>query len=119
MDNRDPSYFGNASKDHFGRGWVVGHFVPDARDLRATDDVEIKWSVHAAGDRRAAWTDDEHRTTISFLVSGHFSIHLPTGVCTMQASGDYVVWGPGVNHSWEAIEDSVVVTIRWPGAERV
>jgi hypothetical protein len=24
------------------------------------------------------------------------------------------MWGPGVDHSWEALEDSVVLTVRWP-----
>jgi quercetin dioxygenase-like cupin family protein len=28
--------------------------------------------------------------------------------------GDYVVWGPGVDHSWRAEQDAVVLTVRWP-----
>jgi quercetin dioxygenase-like cupin family protein len=28
--------------------------------------------------------------------------------------GDYVLWGPGVDHSWLAEQESVVVTVRWP-----
>ena len=30
--------------------------------------------------------------------------------------GDYAVWGPGIDHSWEALADSVVITVRWPSS---
>jgi cupin superfamily acireductone dioxygenase involved in methionine salvage len=114
MDSPGLPFFGNADTDNFGRGWVVGHFVDDGNDLRATEDVEIKWSTHPAGDKRAAWTTGEHRTTISLLVSGRFTIHLSTGVFTLEKPGDYLVWGPGIRHWWEAVQDSVMVTVRWP-----
>jgi hypothetical protein len=29
-------------------------------------------------------------------------------------SGDYVVWAPGVSHTYRAEVDSVVITVRWP-----
>jgi quercetin dioxygenase-like cupin family protein len=32
----------------------------------------------------------------------------------LERQGDYVVWGPGVDHSWRAEEESVVLTVRWP-----
>lgn len=32
----------------------------------------------------------------------------------LERQGDYVVWGPGIDHSWQAEADSVVVAIRWP-----
>jgi len=25
-----------------------------------------------------------------------------------------VMWGPGVDHSWEALEESTVLAVRWP-----
>jgi cupin superfamily acireductone dioxygenase involved in methionine salvage len=106
-------FFGNVSTDHFGRGWVIGDFVPDRFDVRATDGVEIKWSTHPTGDRRASWTDDEHRTTASFMISGRFTIHLPGEVFVLDKPGDYLVFGAGINHWWEALEDSVMLTVRW------
>ena len=27
---------------------------------------------------------------------------------------DYLIWGKGVDHSWVAEEESVVLTVRWP-----
>lgn len=112
----DNWYSGNANDDagqH--RGWLMGHFVnPDHGAARVSDDVEIKWGIHPAGDTRAEWTADDQRTTVLLLVSGRFRLDLTVSSTTLQRQGDYVVWGPGIDHSWQAEEDSVVVTVRWP-----
>jgi quercetin dioxygenase-like cupin family protein len=52
------------------------------------------------------------------MVSGRFRLDLTTGSVTLQLQGDYVVWGPGIDHSWQAEEDSVVVTVRWPSGPK-
>jgi hypothetical protein len=31
-----------------------------------------------------------------------------------QREGDYVAWSPGVDHRGKAIEDAVILTVRWP-----
>lgn len=95
------------------RGWIVGHFMGDT-DIRTTKDVEIKWGTHPAGDERAQWQTDEHRTTIIFLVRGRFRINLHDGSHLLEREGDYVMWSAGTDHSWRAEEDSVVLTVRWP-----
>lgn len=107
-------HVGNAvvdSQDH--RGWLVGHFL-DGQDLRQTEDVEIKWGVHARGEQRPEWQGDEYRTTVLLLVKGKFRITLSVDTRTLEREGDYAMWGPGIGHSWEAEEDSVVITVRWP-----
>lgn len=108
-------YFGNAIADgpeH--RGWFVGQFM-DPGDVRMSKDVEIKWGSHPAGEERESWQGDEHRTTVLLLISGKFQINLSVGSHVLSRQGDYAMWGPGIGHSWRAEEDSVVVTIRWPG----
>ncbi|MBP2474733.1 glyoxylate utilization-related uncharacterized protein [Crossiella equi] len=108
-------HVGNAADEGAtNRGWVVGHFMSPQEDVRSTKDVEVKWGVHPAGDKRAEWTSDDQRTTLLFLVEGTFRIDLTEGSSTLARQGDYVMWGPGIDHSWEAIADSVVVTVRWP-----
>jgi hypothetical protein len=109
-------HFGNAAVDGAERrGWLVGPFM-EAGDVRLTDDLEIKWEAHAGGERRESWFEPEDRTTILLLVSGRFQIELSVGTALLAEAGDYAMWGPGIGHSWRAEEDSVVVTIRWPGA---
>ncbi|HZC00371.1 MAG TPA: signal peptidase I, partial [Gammaproteobacteria bacterium] len=41
---------------------------------------------------------------------------LTEGSITMNRQGDYVMWGPGIDHSWKALSESVVITVRWPSA---
>jgi hypothetical protein len=108
---------GNAGEDgHETRGWLIGNFIDPAEDVRSSDDVEIKWGDHPAGDKRAEWTADDQRTTVVLLVQGEFRIDLSQASVTLARQGDYVIWGPGIDHSWEALADSVVITIRWPSA---
>jgi hypothetical protein len=107
-------YVGTATMDAAGdRGWLLGHFKSDG-DIRHSDDVEIKWGVHPRGDRRAQWTTGEKRTALLVLISGRFRVELPGQDAVLAKQGDYVVWGPGVDHSWYAEEESVVMTVRWP-----
>ncbi|MEU8252341.1 signal peptidase I [Nonomuraea sp. NPDC048916] len=107
-------YVGNASKDApDDQGWILGHFkAPD--DRRHSGDVEIKWGIHPRGDQRPAWVTGEERTALLILISGRFRMHFRGHSVVLENQGDYVVWGRGVDHSWTAEEDSVVMTVRWP-----
>jgi quercetin dioxygenase-like cupin family protein len=108
-------HHGNAEEDgHDTRGWFLGQFIDPTEGVRSNKEVEVKWFVHPAGDKRAAWTTEDQRTTLVLLVSGKFRIDLTEGSITLERQGDYLVWGPGIDHSWEAITDSVVTTVRWP-----
>jgi hypothetical protein len=107
-------YVGNADVDAAGdHGWLLGHFKP-ADDVRHSDGVEIKWGVHPRGDERARWVTGEKRTALLILISGRFRVELPGHSVLLDKRGDYVVWGHGVDHSWYAEEESVVLTVRWP-----
>jgi hypothetical protein len=106
-------YTGSAPKDApDNRGWLLGHFMSPG-DIRHSTDVEIKWGVHARGDRRAQWVTGEIRTAVIVLVSGRFRIDFPDRSVVLAERGDYVVF-KGVGHSWLAEEESVIVGIRWP-----
>ncbi|MFC0554334.1 signal peptidase I [Planotetraspora thailandica] len=107
-------YVGRADVDAASdRGWLLGHFKP-LGDVRHSEDVEIKWGVHPRGDERAQWVRGEHRTALLILISGRFRVEVPGRSVLLAEQGDYVVWGYGVDHSWRAEEDSVVLTVRWP-----
>jgi quercetin dioxygenase-like cupin family protein len=110
----DGVYVGQAAADAAAdRGWLLGHFKPEG-DPRHSDDVEIKWGVHPPGDERAQWATEEKRTALLVLISGRFRLRFPGGDVVLSKQGDYVVWTAGVDHSWKAEEQSVVMTVRWP-----
>jgi hypothetical protein len=106
-------YIGSAPDDAPEyRGWLLGHFMPPG-DLRHSGDVEIKWGEHARGDRRAKWVSGEIRTALIVLVSGRFRVDFPGRQVLLAQRGDYVVFC-GVDHSWFAEEESVILGVRWP-----
>ena len=108
---------GNAAEDgRETRGWILGHFIDPSDGVRSTTDVEVKWGIHPAGERRHEWTADDQRTTLVLLVEGNFRVDVTETSIRLEKQGDYAAWGPGIDHSWEAISDSVVVTVRWPSS---
>lgn len=113
--DRPQCSFGNAQDDSAPfNDWLIGHFVSTTGGLRHSDDIEIKWGVHPRGAGDDRWTVNRLATSISILVSGVDRITLPHRAFTLSNPGDYLIWGPGMPHRWQAVEDSVVITVRWP-----
>jgi hypothetical protein len=110
-------YIGSAAEDgRDTRGWLLGYFIDPAQGVRSTKSVEVKWGIHSAGDARPEWTSDDQRTTLVLLIEGSFRIDLTETSVTLTKQGDYALWGPGIDHSWQALSDSVIVTVRWPSS---
>jgi mannose-6-phosphate isomerase-like protein (cupin superfamily) len=110
--------FGNASDDPTYRGWLIGHFVDQSKGLRHSDDIELKWAHHPRGEERPDWVTKETRTSVSILVSGKWEMIFQDQSVTLSKPGDYVMWGPGTDHKWRALEDTVLLTVRWPSVEQ-
>jgi hypothetical protein len=111
----DGVYVGNAGTDGAGnQGWLLGHFMPPGHPLHSGD-VEVKWGVHPKGDHRVAWATGEVRTALLVLIQGTFHVELRDRTVVLSVPGDYVMWGPGVDHSWRALDEgTTVLTVRWP-----
>lgn len=108
---------GNAVEDGADtRGWFVGHSIDPSQGVRSNTDVAVKWAHHPKGDKRPEWTSGDQRTTLVLLVNGRFRVDTTEGAATLTKQGDYVMWGPGVDHSWEALEESTVLAVRWPSS---
>ena len=105
---------GNALDSAGNRGWFVGHFINKSLGLRHTNDVELKWGVHKSGEHREDWVTGETRTAIALLISGKVEFEFRDKSIDLVNAGDYVMWGKGADHRWRAIDDSVVLTVRWP-----
>ena len=106
---------GNAKLDSSEtRGWLIGNFIEEKLGLRHSDDIELKWGILKAGDARTEWVTGEARTSIGILISGRFTMEFRGRSVTFNTPGDYVMWGYGTDHKWNAPEDAVWLTIRWP-----
>jgi mannose-6-phosphate isomerase-like protein (cupin superfamily) len=117
--NADPPapIFGNAaaaSKDT--RCWFLGHFMPGADNPLRSSAVELKWYTHAKGETRADWAPGNPVRTLNILVRGRFVLVFPDREVVLAQEGDFVLFGPGVAHTFRSEEESLVLTVRWPSA---
>ncbi len=115
-------YYGNAALDQVrDSGWFIGQFVPPELGLRHQTDVEIKWGVHPDGDKRPRPWANGNGSTISVLFRGKLLVSFYSGetaeIVALAKEGDYVIYGPDTVHSWEAIGDTLVLSIRFPSVE--
>jgi hypothetical protein len=124
---------GNAAVDGAPfNGWFVGDFTRwlaergssssalAAVGLRDTRALEVKWGIHPAGQPRpAGWATRTPAVGVSVLVAGEFVVvfrehaDAPEREVRLHEQGDYVVWGPAVEHRWYAVRDSIILTVRW------
>jgi len=45
---------------------------------------------------------------------GSLVLRFPDRDVALREEGDYVLFGPGMPHSFRSVEESLVLTIRWP-----
>lgn len=110
-------HFGSApqaSADY--RGWFVGHFVGAPGDLTHSENLEVKWGRHRAGEARTEWAGGSDAHSLALLIYGRFRLRFPEREQLLENEGDFVIWEPGTPHTWRAEEDSLVITIRWPSS---
>ncbi|MEU5040342.1 signal peptidase I [Streptomyces griseorubiginosus] len=109
---------GNAMDSAFNscRGWFIGPFWEPDVGLRCSGVVEVKWSNHVADSQKIGVSGRDGTTSLAVLVSGSFLFTFPDedpAEVTLGSQGDYVMYGPSVLHTWKALEDSIVMTVRW------
>ena len=116
MNSRSPRpVTGNAvvaSKDT--RGWFLGHFMPGEDNPLRNADVEVKWFTHARGETRPEWSPANAVRTLNILIRGRFVLLFPDHEVLLEKEGDFVLFGPGIAHSFRSEEQSLVLTVRWP-----
>jgi hypothetical protein len=96
------------------RGWFLGHFMPGDDNPLRTSALELKWYTHAKGETRGEWAPGNPVQTLNILVHGHFVLLFPDREIALEKEGDFVLFGPGVAHSFRSVQESLVLTVRWP-----
>lgn len=106
--------FGNAVTDgKLRKGWWVGHFMSPTTAQHATD-VETKWVSHLAGAKHGRFSTNTVATSMAILITGKHRIEFEETYVVLENPGDYVIWGPGVAHSWTSLKASTLLCVRWP-----
>ena len=96
------------------RGWFVGAFIDSNSGLVKNGDVEVKWGIHPKGEKRTSKADSGDATTLSILIQGEYAIRFNDEEIVLRKAGDYIIFMPNQPHDLEALEDTVIITVRWP-----
>lgn len=92
--------------------------MPPSSGLCHQTGVELKWGIHKPGESRPGGFASHATTTISVLIYGVLVTTLRIGETshsiTMRVPGDYLIIGPSVSHHWEALAESIVLSVRFP-----
>ena len=96
------------------RGWFLGHFIPGEDNPLRNSAVEMKWFTHAKGETRPEWSPVSDVRTLNLLIRGRFVLLFPDHEVLLEKEGDFVLFGPGIAHSFRSDEESLVLTVRWP-----
>mmetsp|Transcript_3314 Transcript_3314/g.5813 ORF Transcript_3314/g.5813 Transcript_3314/m.5813 type:complete len:234 (-) Transcript_3314:2359-3060(-) len=108
--------FGNADHDVSLSGkWILGHFIsPDNNNLRHSKDCELKWARNSAGTSNGEIAVNRAGHSMGILIYGRQRYDFGSHSVVLQQQGDYVIWAPGVAHTWTSELDSLILTLRWP-----
>jgi hypothetical protein len=88
-------------------------------DPRHTGVFELKWGRHPRGEYHPKFVPSKECVrSISILIHGRMRLMFERGAerqtVILQTEGDFVLWQPGVSHNSEFLEDTLVLTIKWP-----
>lgn len=102
-------------KNPESRGWFLGHFI-DSSSIFHSSNAEIKWGLHKKGEKYKNTKANIRAKSLAILISGKISISFPdeNKISTLEKSGDFVIWEAGIYHTAEFLEDTTLLTIRWP-----
>ncbi len=116
--------WGNASTLAANEGygyWVIGQMIQE-NNPRHTSLFELKWGRHLRGEKYPDFVPSKEGVRgISILIHGRMRLMFKRGTETqtviLQTEGDFVLWQPDVSHNSEFLEDTLVLTIKWPSVE--
>lgn len=105
----------NTKESKLNKGWFIGHFIEN-NEFFKTQDFEVAWKVHKKGDKNESIAKNKIAKTLSVLIKGKCLWTFPekNNQIILENEGDYIFWDSGIAHSWEILEDSTILTIRWP-----
>ena len=113
--NSPPVVAGNAvTASTDTRGWFLGHFIAGENNPLRNAGVEVKWFTHAEGECRPQWSPANGVRTLNILIRGRFVLLFPEREVLLEKEGDFVLFGPGIAHSYRSEKESLVLTVRWP-----
>ena len=108
--------YDKVKKEPETKEWFIGHFIKKG-SIFHSNNFEVKWGVGKKGEFKKGLSSKKSAKTIGILIKGKLSMRFPETKkeVIMSKVGDYVIYDAcEVWHETEALEDSTIITIRWP-----
>ncbi len=102
------------------KGWFLGCFMTKYPEF-LSDDVEMKWAKHKKGDIKPGFLAATTTKTFVILIDGKLVIRYPElhETANLSALGDFVFYDASqTSHEAEALEDSLLLVIRYPSKRK-
>lgn len=103
-------------QENYKFGWFMGKFVDDKTPFHS-EDFEIKLGFHPKGEERESTADNANdQKTLGILIKGKFKVkfHESDDEILIDKPYQYMFWSPALAHTSIALEDTEMLTIRWP-----
>lgn len=96
------------------KGWFLGHFM-DNPDIQIKD-LEIQFVDLKKGSSKESTTVNPDIKNVTILIKGCFELDFPeeNKKVLLKEEGDFVKYDLSSKHIGKVIEDSRILTIRWP-----
>jgi hypothetical protein len=103
------------SKKPSRNGWFAGHFM-DSSSLLKNNEVELKWGVHKKGEKYLSLKKTKKAKSLAIMIKGKIRISFPDlkKKIILSKMGDYAIWDKEIFHTSEFLEDTTMLTVRWP-----
>lgn len=98
------------------RGWFIGSFTDQHPEFK-NDNYEMKWSKMPKGYVSSPKDKIEaSKSTLGILIYGKYELDFvgENKKVLLKNEGDYAFYNPNYPHKGSALEDSLLLTIRWP-----
>ncbi len=106
---------GNLNDKSNSRGWFIGHFLED-NSIFKNKEFEVKWGKHPKGEKKFQVAANKIAKTIGILIEGKIELNFPKNKkkILLSKQGDFIFFDEKIFHTFEALEDSIIIVIRWP-----
>ncbi len=101
--------------------WVagLGRLNKEIEPYLQNENVGLKWSKVKKGEKKTVPTANSSSKTLGILIYGKTTIEFPEvgESVTLSEEGDYIFLPEHTKHMYEFLEDSLMVSIRWPAVD--
>jgi hypothetical protein len=101
--------------------WVAGlaKLNPKLAPYLHNENVGLKWTKARKGEKKEVYTANTSSETLGILIYGRMRVDFlePESSLVLEKEGDFLFLAKDVFHRYEFLEDSLVISLRYPAVD--